>query len=126
MTLQILNTLLVIATNFSLFKYVGQKENKKYLIYSLIAIVVFIGMNLLFNNKEFNNRIFIFPFLSSSILIFHYFFQYSPVSRNVDEFSSYDKIRYKKIQSFIIRYILPVMATLSEVNIIWSSVQEVQ
>ena len=126
MTLQILNTLLVIATNFNLFKYVGQKENKKYLIYSLIAIVVFIGMNLLFNNKEFNNRIFIFPFLSSSILIFHYFFQYSPVSRNVDEFCSYDKIRYKKIQSFIIRYILPVMATLSEVNIIWSSVQEVQ
>lgn len=126
MTLQILNTLLVIATNFSLFKYVGQKENKKYLIYSLIAIFVFIGMNLLFNNKEFNNRIFIFPFLSSSILIFHYFFQYSPVSRNVDEFSSYDKIRYKRIQSFIIRYVLPVMATLSEVNIIWRSVQEVQ
>lgn len=126
MTLQILNTLLVIATNFSLFKYVGQKENKKYLIYSLIAIFVFIGMNLLFNNKEFNNRIFIFPFLSSSILIFHYFFQYLPVSRNVDEFSSYDKIRYKRIQSFIIRYVLPVMATLSEVNIIWRSVQEVQ
>ena len=126
MTLQILNTLLVIAVNFSLFKHVGQKENKKYLIYSLITIVVFIGMNSLFNDKEFNNRIFIFPFLSSSILIFHYFFQYSPVSRNVDEFSSYDKIRYKKIQSFIIRYILPVMATLSEINIIWSGVQEVQ
>ena len=83
-------------------------------------------MNLLFNDNEFKNRTFIFPFMSSSILIFHYFFQYSPVSRNVDEFSSYDKIRYKKIQSFIIRYILPVMATLSEVNIIWSSVQEVQ
>jgi len=123
MTLQILNTLLVIATNFSLFKHVGQKENKKYLIYSLIGIVIFLGINLLFNDKEFNNRIFIFPFLSSSILIFHYFFQYSPISRNVDEFSSYDKIRYKKIQSFIIRYILPVMATLSEINIIWSSVQ---
>jgi len=81
-------------------------------------------MNLLFNNKEFNNRIFIFPFLSSSILIFHYFFQYSPVSRNVDEFSSYDKIRYKKIQSFIIGYILPVMATLSEINIIWSGIKQ--
>jgi len=74
MILQIFNTLLVIAVNFSLFKHVGQKENKKYLIYSLIRIVVFIGINLLFNDKEFNNRIFIFPFLSSSILIFHYFF----------------------------------------------------
>ena len=77
MTLQIFNTLLVAAVNFSMFKYVGQKENKKYLIYSLIGIVVFLGVNLLFNDKEFNDRIFVFPFLSSSILIFPYFFQYS-------------------------------------------------
>jgi len=126
MTLQILNTLFVIAVNFSLFKHIGQKENKKYLIYSLIGFVIFFAINLLFNEKEFNDRIFLFPLLSSSILIFYYFFLYSPISKDVDEFSSYDKIRYKKIQSFIIRYILPVMATLSEVNIIWSSVQEVQ
>ncbi|MEG1020340.1 MAG: hypothetical protein RSE50_02385 [Myroides sp.] len=126
MTLQILNTLFVIAVNFSLFKHIGQKENKKYLIYSLIGFVIFFAINLLFNEKEFNDRIFLFPLLSSSILIFYYFFLHSPISKDVDEFSSYDKIRYKKIQSFIIRYILPVMATLSEVNIIWSSVQEVQ
>jgi len=123
--LQILNTLLVIAINFSLFKHIGQKENKKHLIYSLIGFVIFFAINLLFNEKQFNDRIFIFPLLSSSILIFYYFFLYSPISKYVDEFSSYDKIRYKKIQSFIIRYILPVMATLSEINIIWSGIKQV-
>jgi|GEM_PF-3046347 len=123
--LQILNTLFVIAINFSLFKHVGQKENKNYLIYSLIGFVIFFAINLLFNEKQFNDRIFIFPLLSSSILIFYYFFLYSPISKDVDEFSSYDKIRYKKIQSFIIRYILPVMATLSEINIIWSGIKQV-